>query len=139
MDVSIETITKENAHVLESVAEDVFDNDVSFEYLSGYLEQSNHILCVAVVNGRVVGQVRAIIHQHPDNPPELYIDNAGVTKSLQRQGIAKSLVMEIMHEGRLRGCADIWVGTEADNEPAKALYRSFGLDMTVMTMFDGEL
>lgn len=139
MDVSIETITKENTDLLDSVADDVFDDEVSFEYLSSYVEQSNHILCVAVVNGRVVGQVRAIIHQHPDNPSELYIDNAGVTPSLQRQGIAKSLVMAIVDEGRERGCSDIWVGTEADNEPAKALYRSFGLDMTVMTMFDGEL
>lgn len=139
MDVSIETITKENTDLLDSVADDVFDDDVSFEYLSSYVEQSNHILCVAVVNGRVVGQVRAIIHQHPDNPSELYIDNAGVTPSLQRQGIAKSLVMEIVRQARERGCEDIWVGTEADNEPAKALYRSFGLDMTVMTMFDGEL
>lgn len=139
MDVTLETITKENTDFLKSVAEGVFDSDVSFSHLAGYVEQANHILCVAVRDDQVVGQVRAIIHHHPDSPPELYIDNAGVTPALHRQGIAKTLVLEIVRQGRARGCNEIWVGTEADNEPAKALYRSFGLDMTVMTMFDGEL
>jgi ribosomal protein S18 acetylase RimI-like enzyme len=139
MDVLIQTITKDNASLLEAVAEDVFDEAIDLNYLAGYLEESNHILCVAVVNGLVVGQVRAIIHKHPDNPAELYIDNAGVAPAYQRQGIAKQLVTEIARLGQQRGCMDIWVGTESDNESAQALYQSFGLDMTDMVMFDGEL
>ena len=139
MDVLIQTITKDNASLLEAVAEDVFDEAIDLNYLAGYLEESNHILCVAVVNGLVVGQVRAIIHKHPDNPAELYIDNAGVAPTYQRQGIAKQLVTEIARLGQQRGCMDIWVGTESDNESAQALYQSFGLDMTDMVMFDGEL
>ena len=139
MDVLIQTITKDNASLLEAVAEDVFDEAIDLNYLAGYLEESNHILCVAVVNGLVVGQVRAIIHKHPYNPAELYIDNAGVAPAYQRQGIAKQLVTEIARLGQQRGCMDIWVGTESDNESAQALYQSFGLDMTDMVMFDGEL
>ena len=139
MDVLIQTITKDNASLLEAVAEDVFDEAIDLNYLAGYLEESNHILCVAVVNGLVVGLVRAIIHKHPDNPAELYIDNAGVAPAYQRQGIAKQLVTEIARLGQQRGCMDIWVGTESDNESAQALYQSFGLDMTDMVMFDGEL
>lgn len=139
MDVSIQVITKRNALILDDVAEDVFDDDIDEDRLAAYLDEKNHILCVAVDEGLVVGHVRAIIHHHPDAPPELYIDNAGVTPEFQRQGIAKRLVQEIVAIGRERGCEDIWVGTESDNESAKALYRSFGLDMSVMVMFDGEI
>ncbi|NKB45445.1 MAG: GNAT family N-acetyltransferase [Alphaproteobacteria bacterium] len=139
MNVTIEIVTENTADLLDSVAEDVFDEVINPEYLKGYLKESNHTLCVALADGVVVGQVRAIIHRHPDNPPELYIDNAGVTPAFQRQGIAKMLVAEIVSVGKSLGCEDVWVGTEPDNEAAKALYRSVGLKMTDMVMFDGEI
>lgn len=139
MDVTIEIISEENTHLLDAVAEDVFDEAINPDHLARYVQETSHALCVAVADGVVVGQARAIIHRHPDNPPELYIDNVGVTPAYQRRGIARMLVTEIVAMGKALGCADVWVGTEPDNEPAKALYRSLGLEMSNMVMFDGDL
>ena len=139
MNVTIEIITKDNAFLLNAVAEDVFDDVINPDYLARYLKEGNHALCVAVSDGVVIGQVRAIVHRHPDNLPELYIDNAGVTPAFQNRGVAKALVAEIVSLGKSLGCEDVWVGTEPDNEAAKALYRSVGLEMTDMVMFDGEI
>lgn len=139
MNVSIQVIDNRNSHILDALADDVFDDAIDPDRLADYLEEKNHILVVALDEGLVVGHIRGIIHQHPDASPELYIDNAGVASEFQRQGIGRRLVQEIVALGRARGCEDIWVGTESDNEAAKALYRSFGLDMTVMVMFDGAL
>ena len=139
MNVTLEIISEDNMYLLDAVAAGVFDEAINPDYLARYVQEANHALCVAVSDGLVVGQARAIIHRHPDTPPELYIDNVGVTPAYQRRGIARMLVTEIVAVGKALGCEDVWVGTEPDNEPAKALYRSLGLDMSDMVMFDGEL
>lgn len=139
MDVTIEIVNEDNIHLLDAVAEDVFDEAINPGYLARYVQETNHVLCVAVADSQVVGQARAIIHRHPDNPPELYIDNVGVSPAYQRRGIARMLVTEIVARGKAHGCEEIWVGTEPENEPATALYRSLGLDKSDMVMFDGKI
>jgi aminoglycoside 6'-N-acetyltransferase I len=139
MDVRIKRIGKTDAHILGHIAEDVFDHEVTAERLAGFLDEPNHILCVAVVDSLVVGQARAVVHSHPDKSPELYIDNAGVAPAFQRKGIATRMLAEIVQCGKERGCREVWVGTEMDNEPAKALYLSLGLKMQTMAMFEGTL
>lgn len=122
----IHHITSENAALLDCVADDVFDAAIDPRQLQAYLAEPSHLLLVAVEGGRVIGQCRAIVHLHPDQPPELYIDNLGVTPGHQRRGIGRRLVEEIVALGRARGCRSTWVGTEVDNQPARALYRGFG-------------
>ena len=94
---------------------------------------------MAVLEGLVIGQARAIIHKHPDNTPELYIDNVGVCPRFQRNGIGLDMVTELFAIGRARHCTDVWVATEADNAAARAFYKSFDLTLEPMVMFDGEL
>jgi len=139
MDITLQVIGRRNAHILEAVADDVFDDAIDPDRLARYVEEANHFLVVALDEGLVVGQVRGIIHHHPDASPELYIDNAGVAPEFQRQGIGKKLMAEMITLAKAHGCEDIWLGTEADNEAAKALYLSLGFDMTDMVMFDGEI
>jgi aminoglycoside 6'-N-acetyltransferase I len=139
MDIRIKRIGKVDAYILGHVAEDVFDHEVTAERLASYLDEPNHILCVAVVDGLVVGQARAVVHSHPDKSPELYIDNAGVASAFQRKGIATQMLAEIIQFGKERGCREVWVGTESDNESAKALYHSLGLKMQTVAMFEGKL
>ena len=135
MDVRITIVGPGDEHLFGSVAEDVFDHPVTAPHLTCYLEQPNHVMCVAIAGG----QVRAVILTQPDRPPELYFDNAGVAPAFQRRGIATRMFEEIMRVGRERGCHEVWVGTEPDNEPAKALYRSLGLPMQPMVFFEGKL
>lgn len=139
MDVAIHEIGKANAHILENVAEDVFDHAISPEPLATFLGAPNHMMVVAIAGNLVVGQIRAVVHAQPDKGLELYIDNLGVAPEFRRQGIARRLVGEIIRLGKARGCAEIWVATEPDNDPAKALYRSLGLRMQPTVMFEGKL
>ncbi len=139
MTIQIMMVTTANAHILKPVDPDVFDHEIDEACLAEYLRAPNHVMCIATKDALVVGQARAIIHFHPDQRPELYIDNVGVAPAFQRNGIATRMVEQIVLFGKERGCTEIWLGTEPDNEPAKALYRSMGLSIQDMVMFDGKI
>ncbi|MER9820160.1 GNAT family N-acetyltransferase [Mesorhizobium sp. M0129] len=82
------------------------------------------IYIVALADGVVVGQCAAIIHRHPDKVTELYIDEVGVSPAFQRHGIARKMLDAMFALGRGQGCGEVWVGTEPDNVPARALYET---------------
>ena len=70
---------------------------------------------------------RGGVHRHADERPvELYIDEVGVAPAYRRKGIARLMLDELFALARELGCAEAWVGTEADNVPATTLYESRG-------------
>jgi ribosomal protein S18 acetylase RimI-like enzyme len=121
--------------VLERVAADVFDEAINPKLLEAYLAQANHHMIVALQNGQVVGQIRAVIHKHPDRPSELYIDNLGVTPSLQRQGVATKLFSAMLELGKNLGCEDAWLATEQDNAQAQGFYETYGVKPETMAYY----
>jgi ribosomal protein S18 acetylase RimI-like enzyme len=127
MNIEIKHLVVGDEAVLNHVAADVFDEAISSKLLTAYLAEANHHLIVALKDGEVVGQIRAVIHKHPDKADELYIDNLGVTPSLQRQGIATRLFSAMLELGKTLGCEDAWLATERDNEQAKRFYESYGV------------
>ena len=126
MTADIVRLTPANAALLRRVAEDVFDDEIVPERVAAFLAESGHLMLIAVDDGLVVGQLAAVVHRHPDQPTELYLDNLGVTPGHRRQGIARRLMEEMLDLGRGLGCEECWVGTEVDNEPARGLYARFG-------------
>lgn len=135
MNVDILRVGPGSAAVLERVAEDVFDDDIDPARVAAYLAEPGHLMVLAVSGGEVVGQARGIVHRHPDLPTELYIDNLGVTPARKREGIATRLLGELVKWGREKGCEEAWVGTEPDNEPARALYRGRGSEAETFVMY----
>jgi ribosomal protein S18 acetylase RimI-like enzyme len=135
MNVDILRIGPGDAKVLERVAEDVFDEDVDPARVAAYLAEPSHLMVLAVSGGEVVGQARGIVHRHPDLPTELYIDNLGVTPARKREGVATRLLDELVAWGREKGCEEAWVGTEPDNEPARALYQRRGSEAETFVMY----
>ncbi|MFM1815257.1 MAG: hypothetical protein RLZ98_1952 [Pseudomonadota bacterium] len=107
------------------IAPEVFDEPIVAERLAVYLAAPSHLMVVAIDGGMIVGQTAAVLHLHPDKPTELYIDEVGVTPGLQRRGIARAMMDEMAAWGAELGCEDAWLGTEHDNEPAKALYAKY--------------
>ncbi|MFZ5821744.1 MAG: GNAT family N-acetyltransferase, partial [Chloroflexota bacterium] len=93
----------------------------------------------AVIEGVVIGQVLAIIHRHPDKPTELYIDDLAVSETVQRRGIATRLLEELFMIGAKRGCEEVWVAAEPDDEPAKKFYSSLNLSVRKAVVFEGNL
>lgn len=124
MTIAIRRTSATDRDVFDRVAPEVFDEPVDPVRLKDYLAEPNHLMLVAIADGVVVGQCAAVIHRHPDKVTELYIDEVGVTPAFQRQGVARRLLDEIFALGKSLGCEEAWVGTELDNEPARALYRA---------------
>jgi len=110
--------------VFDRLDPDVFDEPVRPDRLRTYLRAPGHLMVVALDDGLVVGQCAAVVHQHPDKPAELYIDEVGTADSHLRRGIAWAMMAEMFAWGRELGCTEAWLGTELDNEAANGLYRA---------------
>ena len=126
MELEIRQVKPGDVALFDRVADAVFDERVDPGRLAAYLAEPGHHMLVALRAGEVVAQVAAVIHRHPDKPTELYIDEVGVTPALQRQGIARAMLEQMLALGKALGCAEAWVGTETDNGPARGLYESRG-------------
>lgn len=136
MTVEIRRVGPGDVALLDRVADGVFDDPVVFdepvaaERLAAYLAEPGHHLFLAVQDGVVVGQAAVIVHRHTDRPDDLYIDRVGVAPAHQRRGIARALMRAVMALGRELGCAEVWLGTETANAPARGLYESFAMKGT---------
>ncbi len=126
MTVEIRLLGGEDAAVLKSVDPDVFDNPIDPVMAAEFLNDPRHHLAVALDRGRVVEMASAVHYVHPDKQPELWINELGVARTHQRQGIAKRLLNALMEIGRQHGCGEAWVLTEYSNAAAMKLYASAG-------------
>lgn len=133
--VMIMRVTPETVSSLERIAVDVFDYEPAADWLVAYMATPNHAMVVAVADGVVVGQARGMVHLQPDAPPQLYIDNLGVTPAWKRQGVATRLVQALIDWGRGTGCDSSWVATESDNDEARGFYAAFGFAGETMAYY----
>jgi ribosomal protein S18 acetylase RimI-like enzyme len=139
MDVALTRLGPGDAAAMARLAPEVLDASVDPDWLAGFLEDPGHIIIVARVDEVVVGQLAAIIHHHPDRPPDLYIDDLAVTPALRRQGIAQRLLDDAMVLGAQLGCAQAWIVTETDNAPARALYEGRNAEPAPVVMYEYDL
>lgn len=135
MDVQIIRAGPATSGVLDRVAGDVFDERIDLGRLAAYLADPSHLMVLAVSNGEVIGQARGVVHRHPDEPTELYIDNLGVTPARKREGVATRLLDDLVAWSRSLGCEQAWVGTEVDNDAARALYQGRGSEAETFVMY----
>ncbi len=112
--------------LLDKVAPDVFDGPVDPSLAERFLADPRHHLAVAIHEGTVVGFASGVDYIHPDKPPELWINEVGVSEAHQRQGLGRSLLEVLFGAGRAAGCQAAWVLTDALNQPALGLYSSVG-------------
>ena len=133
--LAIRQVKSSDAALFDRVAADVFDVAVDRQRLAAYLASPGHLMLVALLDGTVVAQVAAVVHRHPDKPTELYIDEVGVTPALQRRGIARTMLAEMLALGKALGCEEAWVGTESDNAAARGLYESHGVPAEPFVMY----
>ena len=140
--IEIKLLTPTDAHILNNVAEDVFDDPIVESSAREFLSDPRHRLVVVLDDDLVVGFVSAVVYLHPDKPaPELWINEIGVAPTHQRQGIGKRLLQAMLEEARSSGCTEAWVLTERSNEAAMGMYKSVGGDEMVPdpTMFTFKL
>jgi ribosomal protein S18 acetylase RimI-like enzyme len=126
MSVDVRLLGAHEAHVLDHVADDVFDNDVDRRWCAEFFADPRHHLVVALDGDLVVGMASGVHYVHPDKPPELWINEVGVAATHHGQGIGRRLVATLVAHGTALGCVEAWVLTSPTNEPAKRMYRAAG-------------
>lgn len=73
----------------------------------------------------LLGMASARIEMKPyDGSLWLYVDEVDVCANQRQRGAGKQLMNWLLSHARELGCEELWLGTEPDNEPANALYRS---------------
>lgn len=56
----------------------------------------------------------------------LYVDEVDVCADQRTKGVGKLIMQTLIEIAEKEGCEEVWLGTELDNAPANALYRSLG-------------
>ncbi|HEX6252215.1 MAG TPA: GNAT family N-acetyltransferase [Gemmatimonadaceae bacterium] len=126
MAIEIRLLGRDDASVLANVAPDVFDHDVQAQLAAAFLADPRHHIVVALDDDRVIGFVSAVDYVHPDKPPELWVNEVGVSPDQRGAGVATRMLREMFKAGRALGCHQAWVLTERSNAPAVSLYHAAG-------------
>ena len=117
--------------LIERADADVFDTRPRADFIRDFFDDPRALLAGAIDTalddgGRLVGMASAHWYNHPDKPRQLFIDEVGVAGSHRRRGIGAALLALLLARARALGCAEAWVGTEAANTAARALYAAAG-------------
>jgi ribosomal protein S18 acetylase RimI-like enzyme len=126
MSLDIRVLGRDEEAVLARVAPGVFDNEVDPALVAEFLNDARHHLAVALEDGTVVGFASGVHYVHPDKPPELWINEVGVSPSHQRRGLGQQLLRALFARARDLGCREAWVLTSPANGAAIRLYESVG-------------
>lgn len=122
--ITIRTLGPEDVHVLDRVRPGTFDNPVDPTQAYAFLATRVNAIVVALSQGEVVGFASGTVLMHPDKPPFFFINEVSVHEDFRRRGVGRRLVDRICDQAWDRGCAGIWLATEADNAAARGLYKS---------------
>jgi ribosomal protein S18 acetylase RimI-like enzyme len=139
MSVELRLLLPNDAHVLERVADGVFDCPVDPALKREFLGDARHHMFVAIADGIVVGMISALHYVHPDKPAQLWINEVGVAPSHHRQGIGSRLLDAMLEHGRSLGCTEAWLGTEEDNVAARRLYLRVASSATPFILYSFDL
>ena len=70
----------------------------------------------------------AILLKPYGNEKWLYVDEVDVCADQRQRGVGKAMMQSLLEIAENEGCEELWLGTEEDNVPALALYRSLEPD-----------
>ena len=126
MAVEIRWLEAGDQSLLDHIAPDVFDRAIDPAWSTEFLDDPRHHLVVALGDDQIVGFASAVHYVHPDEPPELWINQVGVAPSHQRRGIARRLLAALLEHGSRLGCVQAWVLTSPTNTAALRLYEAAG-------------
>ena len=125
--------------VLDAELDALFDEGMSWDAEQGqqFLGHPDTLLLVARWDGKACGFLSAYRLQRFDRRgAEALLYEIGVAEPFQRRGVGRALVEEAKQWAKDVGAGELWVLTEDDNAPARALYAATGgQDESGLTMF----
>jgi ribosomal protein S18 acetylase RimI-like enzyme len=132
----VTTVDSELAAELDAM----FDDGVSWEPEQGqrFLAHPDTLLLIAHWDGEACGFLTAYRLQRFDRRgAEVLLYEIGVEEPFQRRGVGRALIEEAKRWAVEVGADELWVLTEDDNVPARALYAATGgREESGFTMFD---
>jgi Acetyltransferases len=114
--------------LLLDTAPGLFDQPVDPEQAQAFLADPMHRIAAVIEQGAVLAFASGTILLHPDKPPSFFVNEVGTRDEARRRGHASAALAALIAEARRMGCQGIWLGTEADNTAARALYRRLGAE-----------
>ena len=124
--ITIHRLGPADANLLDTVADGVFDNAIDADQADRFLADECHEMVVAVSGRQVVGMASSVVLLHPDKQPQMFINEVGTADAWLRRGIGRKLVDAILGIAAEKSCEYVWLATEAENIPARSLYRRMG-------------
>jgi len=95
--------------------------------LAAYLADPNCILLIAEVDGEPAGQIVGhILKRWDSKSPMLFLFSIDVVESHRSKGVARGLIKEFLHIGKLAGCGSSFVFTNQSNTAAMQMYQALG-------------
>jgi ribosomal protein S18 acetylase RimI-like enzyme len=104
----------------------LFDAPPRPDAIHRFLADPNHHLFLATIDGTAVGFVSGVELTHPDKGTEMFLYELAVDEGHRRSGIGTALVEALRELAHERGCYDMWVLTDEDNDAALGTYRKSG-------------
>ncbi len=103
----------------------LFDGPPQAGATARFLTEPGHHMLVASHDVEPVGFVSGVEITHPDKGTELMLYELAVEERSRRRGIGRALVRALAALGRERGCRNLFVLADGDNDAALATY-AFG-------------
>lgn len=126
MTIQVRVLNSNEAYILNNLAPDVFDNPIDPRWTAAFFADTRHHLAAALDEETVVGMASGVHYVHPDKPPELFINEVGVSDAYQGQGLGRRLMDTLLEHARTLGCVAAWTLTEQGNTAARRLYSAVG-------------
>ncbi|MFF9015037.1 GNAT family N-acetyltransferase [Streptomyces sp. NPDC014870] len=105
----------------------LYDGPPRERWAEAFLAAPGHVMLIAYAeDGFPAGLVSGVEMLHPDKGVELCLYELSVDEAYRRRGVGRALTEALAAEARARGCYDLWVGVDPDNEAALRTYRSAG-------------
>jgi ribosomal protein S18 acetylase RimI-like enzyme len=124
--IEVRVLGAHEAHLLASIDADVFDDPIDPAWCAEFFADPRHHLAVALDGDRVVGMASGVHYLHPDKPPELFINEVGVSEPYRCQEVGRRLLRVLLGHATTLGCESAWVLTEATNTAARRMYAAAG-------------
>ena len=103
------------------------------ESLAAYLERQDTLFLIchdtSPIPPKLLGIASARVEMKPyDKEFWLYVDEVDVCSDQRRKGVGTVMMRRLFEIAREKGCEEVWLGADASNRSANALYQSLEPD-----------
>ncbi len=131
--MEIVRLSKHNLNLAEEAARLFYWNNRNKSCINNsFFENDRNIMYVALLQGKVVGNIYGYIIERFDIPKkQLFLYSVDVLESFQKRGIGKALVHEFLKHLNTEEFHNAFVLTNRENISAMNLYKSTGAKIVI--------